>query len=251
MHHVVALIGERQKGTCTNRPLSRLLSVMCLVSKTYAKLLSSRGSHWKQPLYSYKVEDLAQAPSQIELLQTEVGDFTSCIHESDKDTKKESELLWRRVKTTTTLLTYLESKARILTVPHLDLTSCGIKQSDDEGFIDRTGTPMSSWSKNVNFFDFDCREAETSIGINSQYGLLDEQDASYMGEMMNRVQTVTDVMECLVKKVLVAELESNNAKQKVSLGQEEIKKKSIQIETMSEKLDEMDRFASGTNSILN
>ncbi|MFS7895964.1 hypothetical protein Hanom_Chr00s003901g01716271 [Helianthus anomalus] len=27
MHHVVALIAERQKGTCTNRSLSRLLSV--------------------------------------------------------------------------------------------------------------------------------------------------------------------------------------------------------------------------------
>ncbi|MFS7971370.1 hypothetical protein Hanom_Chr09g00831921 [Helianthus anomalus] len=33
MHHVVALMAERQKGTCTNRSLSRLLSVMCLMSK--------------------------------------------------------------------------------------------------------------------------------------------------------------------------------------------------------------------------
>ncbi|MFS8034445.1 hypothetical protein Hanom_Chr17g01581221 [Helianthus anomalus] len=33
MHHVVPLIDERRKGTCTNRPLSRLLSVMCLMSK--------------------------------------------------------------------------------------------------------------------------------------------------------------------------------------------------------------------------
>ncbi|MFS7970598.1 hypothetical protein Hanom_Chr09g00822811 [Helianthus anomalus] len=29
VHHVVASIAERQKGTCTNRLLSRLLSVMC------------------------------------------------------------------------------------------------------------------------------------------------------------------------------------------------------------------------------
>ncbi|MFS7968061.1 hypothetical protein Hanom_Chr09g00793151 [Helianthus anomalus] len=33
MHQVVALIAERQKGTFTNRPLSQLLSVMCLMSK--------------------------------------------------------------------------------------------------------------------------------------------------------------------------------------------------------------------------
>lgn len=72
-----------------------------------------------------------------------------------------------------------------------------------------------------------------------------------MGEILNSVQTVTDVMESLVKRVILAESESSNAKKKVSLGQEEIKKKAIQIETMSEKLDEMDRFAMGTNCILN
>ncbi|MFS7914877.1 hypothetical protein Hanom_Chr02g00158731 [Helianthus anomalus] len=33
MHHVVALIAVGQKGTCTNRILSRLLSVMCLMSQ--------------------------------------------------------------------------------------------------------------------------------------------------------------------------------------------------------------------------
>ncbi|MFS8009139.1 hypothetical protein Hanom_Chr14g01281061 [Helianthus anomalus] len=33
MHHVVTLIAERQNGTCTNRPLSRLLSIMSLMSK--------------------------------------------------------------------------------------------------------------------------------------------------------------------------------------------------------------------------
>ncbi|MFS7955998.1 hypothetical protein Hanom_Chr07g00649401 [Helianthus anomalus] len=37
MHHVVVLIAERQKGTCTNRPLSQLLSVMCLWSKALCK----------------------------------------------------------------------------------------------------------------------------------------------------------------------------------------------------------------------
>ncbi|MFS8020844.1 hypothetical protein Hanom_Chr16g01420521 [Helianthus anomalus] len=51
----MALIAERQNGTYTNRSLSRLLSVMCLMSND-AKLLSSRWSHWKQSLYSYGVE---------------------------------------------------------------------------------------------------------------------------------------------------------------------------------------------------
>ncbi|MFS7983464.1 hypothetical protein Hanom_Chr11g00974821 [Helianthus anomalus] len=33
LHHVVALIAERQGGTCSNRPLSLLLSVICFMSK--------------------------------------------------------------------------------------------------------------------------------------------------------------------------------------------------------------------------
>ncbi|MFS7948834.1 hypothetical protein Hanom_Chr06g00564471 [Helianthus anomalus] len=37
MHHVVALIAERQGSTCTNRCLSQLLSVMCLMSKALCK----------------------------------------------------------------------------------------------------------------------------------------------------------------------------------------------------------------------
>ncbi|MFS7940468.1 hypothetical protein Hanom_Chr05g00464791 [Helianthus anomalus] len=37
MHHVLALKDERQKGTCTNRYLSRLLSVICLMSKASCK----------------------------------------------------------------------------------------------------------------------------------------------------------------------------------------------------------------------
>ncbi|KAK4416807.1 hypothetical protein Salat_2506200 [Sesamum alatum] len=40
-------------------------------------------------------------------------------------------------------------------------------------------------------------------------------------------------------------------KQKVTVGQEEIKKKAVQIENMSIKLEEMEQFAMGTNSILN
>ncbi|MFS7935475.1 hypothetical protein Hanom_Chr05g00403921 [Helianthus anomalus] len=60
MHHVVALIAERQGGTCTNRLLSRLLSLD-------AKLLLSRESHWKQSLYLHGVEVRLSTsyPSQI------------------------------------------------------------------------------------------------------------------------------------------------------------------------------------------
>ncbi|MFS7936047.1 hypothetical protein Hanom_Chr05g00410801 [Helianthus anomalus] len=56
MHHVVVLIAERQGvhaliGLCPD--CCRVLCASC--PRLDAKLLSSRGSHWKQPLYSYGV----------------------------------------------------------------------------------------------------------------------------------------------------------------------------------------------------
>ncbi|KAJ0457431.1 hypothetical protein HanIR_Chr15g0773681 [Helianthus annuus] len=56
MHHVVALIAERQKGNALIGlcPDCRVLCV--LFPRLDAKLLSSWGSHWKQSLYFYGVE---------------------------------------------------------------------------------------------------------------------------------------------------------------------------------------------------
>ncbi|KAL4569024.1 hypothetical protein LXL04_024651 [Taraxacum kok-saghyz] len=167
--------------------------------------------------------DQEHTQTKVETLQEKLSEFTSSMQESDSHAKKELQVLWRRVKTMTTLLTYLESKARIMTIPHSTPTSTSTSTSP-------SNLDSQKWS---------------------QLAIVDEQDGCYMGEILNSVQTVTDVMESLVKRVIMAESESSNAKKKVSLGQEEIKKKAIQIETMSEKLDEMDRFAMGTNCILN
>ncbi|KAL6982409.1 hypothetical protein U1Q18_045669, partial [Sarracenia purpurea var. burkii] len=57
-------------------------------------------------------------------------------------------------------------------------------------------------------------------------------------------------MESIMKRVIMAESETAIAKEKVTLGQDEIKKKVLQIESMSMKLEEMERFALGTNCIL-
>ncbi|XVF07186.1 hypothetical protein REPUB_Repub06bG0116900 [Reevesia pubescens] len=119
-------------------------------------------------------------------------------------------------------------------------------------------------------------DEETWIGISRQQGSLDEQDGAYIGELINSVQMVMDVMEVLVervimaesetakkhglelvdnkvlvKRVIMAESETAIEKEKVALGQEDIKKKSVHIKNMSIKLEEMERFALGTNSILN
>ncbi|KAI9109755.1 hypothetical protein K1719_019385 [Acacia pycnantha] len=198
---------------------------------------------WKQ--------DMQKNQSQLDVLQEKVVEVKACIQGSEEDARKELDVLWRRVKTTTTLLTYLKSKARIMAVPHLAHTSCGIKQLEGVGLVDKNGIPLSGWSKNVGVSSFDCPDEESWIVMNRQHGLVDEHDAAYIGEMLKSIQMVADVMETLVKRVLLAESETTIEKEKVTLGQEEIKRKSAQLENMSMKLEEMERFALGTNSILN
>ncbi|RYQ79878.1 hypothetical protein Ahy_Scaffold1g106656 isoform D [Arachis hypogaea] len=139
----------------------------------------------------------------------EVKDY---MQGSEEDANKVLEVLWRRVKTASTLLTYLKAKARLMAVPDLAHASCGIKELE---------------------------------------GSLDEQDGAYLGEVLKSVQMVADVMEALVKRVILAESETAVEKEKVSVSQEEIKQKSAQLENMSMKLKEMERFALNTSNILN
>lgn len=198
---------------------------------------------WKQ--------DMQRNQSQLDVLQEKVMEVKACIQGSEEDARKELDVLWRRVKTTATLLTYLKSKARIMAVPHLAHTCCGIKQLEGVGLVDKNGIPLSGWSKNVDVSSFDSPDEESWIVMNRQHGSVDEQDAAYIGEMLKSIQMVADVMETLVKRVLLAESETAIEKEKVTLGQEEIKRKSAQLENMSMKLEEMERFALGTNGILN
>jgi hypothetical protein len=210
---------------------------------TLKSQLSQTHEVWKQ--------EMEQSQSQVDVLQAKLMEVKACIQGSEEDAKQELEVLWRRVKTTATLLTYLKSKAQIIAVPHLAHTSCGIKQLEGVGLVDKNGTPLSGWSRNIDLSSCDGPDEETWLGISRQHVSLDEQDAAYTGELLKSVQMVTDVMEALVKRVILAESETAIEKEKVTFGQEEITKKSIQIENMSLKLEEMERFAMGTNCILN
>ncbi|XP_059438747.1 uncharacterized protein LOC132171449 isoform X2 [Corylus avellana] len=210
---------------------------------TLKSQLSQTHEVWKQ--------EMERSQSQVDVLQEKLLEVKACMQGSDEDAKQELEVLWRRVKTTATLLSYLKSKAQIMAIPHLAHTSCGIKQLEGVGFVDKKGTPLSGWSRNIDLSSFDGPDEETWLGISRQHVSQDEQDAAYTGELLKSVQIVTDVMEALVKRVILAESETAIEKEKVTVGQEEIQKKSTQIENMSLKLEEMERFALGTNCILN
>ncbi|GLT82658.1 hypothetical protein SLE2022_010170 [Rubroshorea leprosula] len=205
--------------------------------------LSKTHETWKQ--------EMERSQSQVDVLQDKIMEVKASIQGSEEESKKELEVLWRRVKAAAILLTYLKSKARAMAIPDLAHMSCGIKQLEGVGLVDKNDTPLSDWSRSVDFSSFDSPDEETWMRITSDRGSLDEQDGAYIVELLKSVKMVTDVMEVLVKRVIMAESETAIEKEKVTSGQEEIKRKAIQIEKMSLKLEEMERFALGTNGILN
>ncbi|KAF8410467.1 hypothetical protein HHK36_002996 [Tetracentron sinense] len=205
--------------------------------------LSQTNTMWKQ--------EMERRQSQVDVLQAKLMEVKTCIQGSEEDTKKELDILWRRVKTTGTLLTYMKSKARVMAVPHLAHTSCGIRHQEGVGLVDKNGIPLSDWSRDVDLSSFDSLDEETWIGISNRHNSFNEHDGAYTGEILKSVQMVTDVMEALVKRVIMAESATTIEKEKVTLGQEEIKKKALQIESMSAKVEQMESFALGTNCVLN
>lgn len=121
--------------------------------------------------------------------------------------------LWSRVNTATALLTYLKSKATTLVVAE-DLYQLSL--ADD----------------------------------NEQAGSISERDQTYVSEMLKHVETVTCVMDSLAKRAILAESEAAVQRGKALLSQQEVQRKSGQINSMSSKLEDMETFALGTTSIL-
>lgn len=198
---------------------------------------------WKQ--------EMERCESQVDALQAKYMEVKASVDGSSEESEKELDSLWTRVKTAATVLTYLKTRARTMVVPNLAQASCGIKQLEGVGFVDKDGIPLSGWSKNFDLYSFGGPCDETCTGTSDQSGLVHDKDAAYVCDLLNSVRMVTNVMETLVKRVLIAESETAIEKEKVNFSQEEIKKKETQLESMSLKLEEMERFAFGTNCILN
>lgn len=203
-------------------------------------------------------EELRQQQSQVDALRERLVEVKVGMRCSEGDSRRELDHLCRRVKTIATLLAYLKSKARIMAIPHLAHTSCGIRHQEGVGYVDRHGVPLADWPKGAaepapragGSGDGVAAEGAASAaapehGSEAAGGDVDVDD------ILKSIRVVTDVMESLVKRVIVAESEATNEKEKVRMGLEEIRRKTLQVETMSAKVEEMEKFAVGTNGMLN
>ncbi|XP_062234093.1 uncharacterized protein LOC133931260 [Phragmites australis] len=197
-------------------------------------------------------EELRQQQSQVDALRERLVEVKVGMRCSEGDSRRELEYLCRRMKTIATLLAYLKSKARIMAIPHLAHTSCGIRHQDGVGYVDRHGVRLADWPKGAE--PVSCGGSDDKMMVESS-GAPEHGDASEgdldVDDILKSIRVVTDVMESLVKRVIVAELEVVNEKEKVRMGLEEIRRKTLQVETMSAKVEEMEKFAVGTNGMLN
>ncbi|KAI6671484.1 hypothetical protein NL676_006369 [Syzygium grande] len=205
--------------------------------------LSQTPEMWKQ--------EMAQMETRVDALQVKLQAVKACLHGSEEDERKELEVLWERVKSIAKLLTYLKSKAMVMVEPHLH-ESFGVKNMEGVALVDKSDSPLPSCSSDVDLSFSVSSDGEDSLSGTAKWqDCFNEKDVVYIDELLKSVQIVTDLMESLVKRVLLAESEIAIEKEKVTFGQLEIKRKAAQIESMSLKLEEMERFAVGTNSILN
>ncbi|XP_042458813.1 uncharacterized protein LOC122042647 [Zingiber officinale] len=195
--------------------------------------------------------ELESNRSEVDKQKEKVVEVTVDTRCNIDNSKEELELLLRRVKTTATLFTYMKSKARIMAIPQLAHTSCGIKLQEGIGFVDKFGVPLSNWSKDVDICPFEDADKGVQLTNSPRFpGSIDVYDRAYNDEMLSSVHTITDVMEFLVKRVIIAETDAANQKELVKLGLEENRRKTLQIEIMSARVEEVENFAFGANNIL-
>ncbi|KAF8047033.1 hypothetical protein N665_3248s0005 [Sinapis alba] len=166
---------------------------------------------------------------QVDSLEAELSDVKAYLEfGSEEDAKKELGVLSGRVRTTAIMLRDLRSKATVLTIPDL-------------AHVEQIG---------LNGLDFIEKDGGSSSCEDNHGGPLGLEDGAYTSEMLQSIEMVTNVLESLVKRVSVAESETAVQKEMVLLGEEELDRKTVQIENLAIKLQEMERFAHGTNSVL-
>lgn len=187
-------------------------------------------------------------------LDGRMEELRDCLAGADSSGKQVVHALSRRIKATDTLLGYLRSKARIMVIPQYAFASCGIKNEEGVGLVDKRGTPMSHWGDNL-----DLQLLERHVGLlkpdntedsDMPHGLLDQGDGEYVERIASAVMQITEVMELLVKRAIVAESVLGAEKQKSQTSQQEIQEKCAQIEKMWARVEEMERVALGTTGAL-
>lgn len=200
--------------------------------------------------------ELTHRQAREDLLESELLEVKECLLSAGEREKNEVDHLRRRVKTANNLLSFLKSKARIMSMPGFAYTACGIKYEEGVGFVDKKGVPMGEWCKDPNISLFESSKVK-GCGQNSDpkcegdmVGPTEQSEEEYVEQIAMSVMLVNDVMEVLLKRTIIAETEIALERKKANVSQDQVKKKALQIENMWARVEEMENVAKGTSGVL-
>lgn len=150
-------------------------------------------------------------------------------------------VLLERVRSAAASLHYLRSKA-LLAVPGLPHGSLGAEQlplEDDDGSVSEVAKGI------ITLLTFHS-PGEDSKNQDS----LVIRDGACTLKMIQSIQMVADVLESLLRRVTAAEYQASFQKERVVIGEEEIRRKTVQIETLSSRLEEMKQIVLENKDVL-
>ncbi|CDY43116.1 BnaC05g36610D [Brassica napus] len=167
----------------------------------------------------------AHDPSSREALEMKFGQL-------QVDCDLQAELL-DRVKSAAASLHYLRSKATILPVPGLPHVSLSV---EDDGSVSEVVKDIISLL--------------TFTGTSKNQDSLVTEDGSSTLKMLQSIQMVSDVLESLLRRVTAAESEVSFQKERVIISEEENRRKTVQIENLSLRLEEMKQIVHENKDVL-
>ncbi|KAH0900688.1 hypothetical protein HID58_040191 [Brassica napus] len=150
------------------------------------------------------------------------------LHIDYNSQAEELGVLLDRVKSAAESLHILRSKARILAVPGAEQL-----ELEDDGSVSEVVKDI------ISLLTF------TGTSKN-QDSLVVTED----GAMLQSIQMVADVLESLLRRAAAAESEASFQKERVIISEEEIRRKTVQIENLSLRLEEMKQIVHENKDVL-
>ncbi|VVB10072.1 unnamed protein product [Arabis nemorensis] len=201
--------------------------------------MAAQGSLSREPLEVWNSEMKSGVDDNLQAVLVHVESYLK--EGSEEDARKGLGVLLGRVESAAASLRYLRSKATILTLPGLAHSSLGVEQSElkDDSLV-------SQVAKNISVLSSHNPGEDTLAGTSKSH----IEDGAYTRKILQSIHDVTDVLESLVTRVIAAESETSFQKKRVTISEEEIRRKKIQIETVSLRLEEMKKAILGSKTIL-
>lgn len=158
-------------------------------------------------------------------------------------------VLLDRVKSAAASLHYLRSKALLAVPDLLAHESLGAEQLtlEDDGSVSEVAKDI------ITLLTFHSPGEEDTFPGTSEKNQdsLVIRDGACTLKMIQFIQMVADVLESLLRRVTAAESEASFHKERVIIGEEEIRRKTVEIEHLLSSVDGMKQIVLGNKGVLN